>query len=396
MPSSYIHQAVTRYALSFADGVPGDHSGLINNYCLYPDDYFSGKPEYVPYNFFTDGVQFHYLPDTPYNELYRYWSAEGGRVHRTMPYVNENFIHARAGFEFFLTHIVEEFRAGNMEEGKKYLGSLLHMLEDSTFGLHSIEGPGGMDLFVLDRLMESEELPTMFATRIDAEGLKLTPSPYTPRQLGGCVGEMIMRLYREYYRRTCESRKCTFQYILNVRDKNESANQSLVQRLLDTTVQLCADVIYSLKHIAEGTAIVAGPCPLTALEPYEFPFGGYGMYRFRGYERDRVLFADGTMKQIDGVSFGSHHEGALRYWIAPGVFRKFTAELKLYAPENSMGEAEITIRNHGTVIQKIVLNAQKNTFELDITEPCEDFSFEMLSQPLCGVIAIENGRFYRT
>lgn len=394
MPTSYIHSTLTRNALALTNCIPGDHSALIETYCLYPDRYFGGDDESVPYNFFTDGVQFHYLPDTPLISLYRYWSAEGGRIHRTKPFLNENFIHAKAGFEFFLTNIIEQFRAGNWENGKKYLGSLLHMLQDSTYGLHSFEGPAGMDLFVLDRLMDSEEQPTMMATKIDIQGKDRPASPYTPCVLGGTIGEVVMRLYREYYRRTCEARKCSFQYILNIRDKKEAENLVLVQQLIDIASQLCADVIVTVVRLADGTAPVAPQRSLTEFEPYEFPFGGHGSYRFRSFERDRVIFADGTAKTIDGVSFGSHYEGALRYWIAPGLYRKFTTTLKLYAPANSSGDAQIQIRNHGQLVLTVVLDAQNTEVELTIADPGDEFSFEMISKPLCGVIALENPIFF--
>ena len=95
MPTSYIHSTLTRNALALTNCIPGDHSALIETYCLYPDRYFGGDVESIPYNFFTDDVQFHYLPDTPVIPLYRYWSAEGGRIHRTKPFLNENFIHAK-------------------------------------------------------------------------------------------------------------------------------------------------------------------------------------------------------------------------------------------------------------------------------------------------------------
>ena len=395
MPSGYIHSAVTRNLFSLLDFDLGDNTGLIEEYCCYPDHYFSDEKKYGPYNFFTDGVQFHYLPDTPYKELYRYWSAEGGKIHRTKPYVNENFIHAKAGFEFFLTHIITQFRAGNMEEGKKYLGSLLHMLQDSTFGLHSIEGPGGMDLFVLDRLMESEDQPTAFALNLDTEGLKLKPSAYTPQILGCSVGETVMRLYAEYYRRTSDSRKNTFQYILNRRDKQESGNPAIVQRMFDNAVQLCADVVNTVYHIANGTASGKPVCSLTEFEPYEFPFGGFGAYRFRSYELNRVFLPDGTVKEIHGVSFGSHYEGALRYWIAPGVFRTFTADLKLYCKEGTTEKASIRVLNDGKVIRKIVLDAAHPCVKLEIADPANEVSFVMESSSLCGVIALEECQFLR-
>ena len=151
MPDSSVHRHITECALHLAP-LEGGNEGLVGEYCTYPDAYFSDPEKLAPYMFFLDGVQFHYLPDTPYAPLYRYWDA-AGCVHRTVPFVNENFRHAKAGFTYYLEQILRCFRLGQPEEGKKYLGCLLHMLEDSTFGVHALEGPGGTDLFALDRML---------------------------------------------------------------------------------------------------------------------------------------------------------------------------------------------------------------------------------------------------
>ena len=81
MPNGIQHSKLTRTALDLLSPyfklLPEDNEALIEQYCNYPDDFFSqDKSIYkniAPYIFIKDGIQFHYPPDTPINELYRYW-----------------------------------------------------------------------------------------------------------------------------------------------------------------------------------------------------------------------------------------------------------------------------------------------------------------------------------
>ena len=49
----------------------------------------------------------------------------------------------------------------------KYLGVLLHVLQDACFGIHALEGPGGSDLFFFDRLRIGDFSPAEVLARLD-------------------------------------------------------------------------------------------------------------------------------------------------------------------------------------------------------------------------------------
>jgi hypothetical protein len=85
----------------------------------------------------------------------------------------------------------------------------------------------------------------------------------------------------------------------------------------------------------------------------------------------------------------------LRYWIAPGVFKKFTADLKLYCKEGTTEKASIRVLNDGKVIREIVLDAAHPCVELEITDPANEVSLVMESSSSCGVIALEECQFLR-
>ncbi|MBO4630316.1 MAG: hypothetical protein J5858_00195, partial [Lentisphaeria bacterium] len=332
MPDNKTHSALTRAALQLQTTDTGDNTELIRDYCSWPDYYFSDRwKELEPYMFFLDGVQFHYPPDTPYSELYRYWKHDEKGFHRSRPFVNENFRHVTSGFAFYIERIIRNFRKNEMEEGKKYLGCLLHMLEDSTFGLHALEGAGGTDAFALDRMMDDSNQASAILA-----GLKYREDfpelHYIPRSLGNTPGEMVMKLYSAYCAASSDSRKCGFRFIMNTLENRPENNPEQETGMYANAVKLCADVIHTVFQLAGGEKnALPEPCRLNELEPYEFPLGGFGAYRFRSFIRNSALDRENNRIPLDldcgrfeyGISFGSHYEGILRYWIAPNTFREF-------------------------------------------------------------------------
>lgn len=393
MPDSSVHRHITECALHLAP-LDGGNEGLVREYCTYPDDYFSNAEEIAPYMFFLDGVQFHYLPDTPYAPLYRYWDAAGGGLRRTVPFVNENFRHAKAGFTYYLEQILRCFRLGQPEEGKKYLGCLLHMLEDSTFGVHALEGPGGTDLFALDRMLGVPGFSSNTLAKLDCRDL--AAPQYAPYILGNSCGECVMRLYAAYCRAVSDSRQCCFRFILNVLEGRGAESVPLVSRMFENSVKLCADVIATVRHLFREEPPVSTSCMLTELEPHVFPVGGFGSYRFRSFERNKAYAQDGAELPLEtagerfacGISFGSHFEGKLLYWIAPEVFRSFSCAAGFHPAVPVNGELLLELVNDGSVIETFRLSAEQPACHMQLDAPCGEFGFRFRSSPAAGIIVI--------
>ena len=397
MPDTSIHRALTRAALQLQTFDTGDNTTLVQEYCTYPDAYFSDRAkELEPYMFFLDGIQFHYLPDTPYTELYRYWQNGENGFCRRGKFVNENFRHAQAGFRFYITQAVRHLKQKETEEGKKFLGCLLHMLEDSTFGFHVLEGPGGADAFFLDRIMDSPVPPSDIMTRIRFRENAAWQN-YTPRSLGNTPDEMLMNLYTAYCRAAGDSRKCAYRFITGTLANHPEDTEQAEIRMTVNAVQLCADVIHTVFQLAEGKILPQKrPYPLELLEPYEFPFGGYGIYRFRSITRDFAAAPNGEKKPLEldrgpvehGIAFGSHIEGNLRYWIAPETFREFTAAFGLHPAFPGKGEIELTWINDGKPVETIRLNDSRRSADIKIPQPKNEFGLSFHSSPPCGVVVI--------
>lgn len=404
MPGAAAHSRLTRTALELQPQPVGDAEALIADYCNYPDRCFSQWDELKKYSFFLDGIQFHYLPDTPWNELYRYWKPEDGTLRRVRKFDNENFRHAHAGFEFYITNFLREYGQGQEEEAKKFLGCLLHMLEDSTFAFHTMEGPGGTDAFVLDRLMDAPFSPTAELAKLSAEGLP--PPEYRPGSLGGSPGEFLMRLYAEYYRAASRARKFSFRYLL-AKAENRPADASEAQiGQYHNSVKFCADVIFTLYQLARGeNCEQPDPFPLTELQPHEFPFGGPGAYCYRSFDCNFALAPDGITRlplELDkqsyssGIAFGNHYDGSLRYWIAPGVFGRFTARFGLHSAFPGKGETEVGIVNDGRVVQTLRLDPDHPAADLEIRDPQNDFGLSFRNRKPSGVLVLAEPVFHRS
>lgn len=397
MPDSRTHSALTRAALALQTAETGNNENLIRDYSSWPDFYFSDRgKELRPYIFFLDGIQFHYPPDTPYNDLYRYWDMdERGRFRKSRAFVNENFRHVTAGFAFYIGHILECFRKNETEEGKKYLGVLLHMLQDSTFGLHSLEGAGGGDAFLLDRLTGSTPAPSEILAGLRYREDFRMPA-YEPQLLGRSRGEMVMKLYAAYCRTSADSRRAAFRYVMNTLENHPEKNGAEEQRMFGNAVTLCADTVHTLFQLAKGETPPAGPCRLDELEPYEFPFGGFGGYRFRSFVRNCAFDRENNAVPLEldcgkfehGLSFGTHADGRLRYFIAPGIYRKFTCRIGLHPISPAGGNAEITWFNAGKAVRTDILDPAVRSLEIGIPEPGKEFGLSFRSDPSCGILVL--------
>ena len=403
MPDSRTHSALTRAALALQTAETGNNENLIRDYSSWPDFYFSDRgKELRPYIFFLDGIQFHYPPDTPYNDLYRYWDIGENDFHRSRPFINENFRHVSAGFRFYIENIVRNFRQNDLDEGKKYLGCLLHMLEDSCFGLHALEGAGGADAFVLDRLTDDPVQPSMIIAKIKYRD-DFPKLEYVPHSLGNSPDEMVMRLYAAYCAASADSRKCGFRYILNTLENRAEQNPEQEYRMYANAVKLCADVIHTVFQLGRGMILPSGPCRLEELEPYQFPFGGFGGYRFRSFERNKAYAQDGAELPLEtagerfacGISFGSHFEGKLLYWIAPEVFRSFSCAAGFHPAVPVNGELHLELVNDGSVIETFRLSAEHPSCHVHLDAPCGEFGFRFRSAPSAGIVVIGDPLFCR-
>ncbi len=403
MPNSREHSKITANAAALVDSGEFSTAGLIGEYCQYPDLYFSDPVRLAPYYFETDGVQFHYPPCTPYEELYRYWTFRDGKLRRLRKFRNENHLHMTNGFRHYLTGCLE---AGDSEEMLKFAGTLLHALEDALFSLHALEGAGGADLMFLDRLDFFEEPPTVQLVALSALDLPDIPD-YRPRQLGNSVEEVVMNLYTEYVRRNQDSRRCCFQYLMERYRKGTAEDlERPVRRMYRNAVTLCADLLHTIFALRRGAAAEPHDYLLTEIEPFEFPFGGSASmaFRFRSCGRDTSYDRNGKSVPLmlnihgkntvfqHGISFGVHYENSLLFQLPKGMFRSFSAVIGLAQEEGGKNSVTLELVNDGSVRGRFTLAHDGNSSQrVEVSCPGGIFGFREFSEKPSGILMIGEG-----
>lgn len=376
MPGLIFHQCLTKQALESNCIFEAD--ALIKSYCAYPDFYYDERsPEVKPYMYFHDGIQFHYPPHTPVEEFYRYWDRNEDGNYPFNHHQNENIIHVESGFRFYLGKIIPLLKSGERDEAWKYLGCLLHFLEDSTFGIHALEGADGTDLFVLDRLFGTDMAKHLCSISLPEECKTMT---VVPEVISCDVSELISLLYARYVRDTAKSRKYLFdmavelQYQTSHRSKEEN-----IRLMFSVALQLAADTIASVMAIVSGKNSVSPERKLTEFTPFHYPIGGSG-FSLRKYEESE-----------NTITFGVNSAVSLLYMIPENIYRNFSCKVS----GTGIKQVSLQLINGTHVIQTIELENGKENF-LKISHPGGILGFRIKSSEISGSIRISEGTFQRT
>ena len=378
MPSAEHHQLITGMALNAC--AVKDAELLVEDYCLWPDCLHSRYAEIAPYMFMIDGVDFHYLPHTPVEDFYRYWQYIPGVGVRLKPMAkgNDNQRFAENGFTFYLQNIADKLQAGERDEAWKFLGILLHTLEDQAFGIHALEGPDGTDVFVLDRL--SGMPVAKYLCAIPFAGID-HDFQVTPEVFANNVPEAAALLYHRYAASSSSSRQALFRMAMEfISGKtDESVIRKNEKIMLKNAVQLAADTIATVLAVANGTFAAPEEVALTGFEPFFYPIGGGGNFPLRK--------AEFTQNQ---VTFGVNHEAKLLYHIPEGVYREFQAEFS----GAGLGEVEIILVNNGDESVRYRL-AGNNQISCRLKDPGGVFGIILRNISGRGEFSVTGGRFFR-
>ena len=376
MPGKIIHNTITAQALASCKIT--DACALAQDYCCYPDFYFEeNREEAAPYMFFYEGIQFHYPPHTPVEEFYRYWDHKDGRNYLLSTRANDNIRHVEAGFRYYLNKTIALLRENNRDEAWKYLGCLLHFLEDSTFGLHTLEGADGTDIFVLDRLSGTNVTKELCKVELPPECFLQTVEPEI---ISDNIEETISLLYARYVRDTSAGRQTLFDQAAALlfgkgkRDFNENT-----RIMFSTALSLAADVIATVIAIAENTAVRTVERKLGSFSPFHYPIGGAGGFGLRRFEeKDNV------------ITFGTNSSAKLLYNIPRDIYRRFSAVV--YGDD--IRQLTLCLINNGSVIQTIELEKNRET-RIEMDFPGGTVGFEISSNDPSGKIEIRNAVFCR-
>gem|GEM_PF-1124566 len=352
---------------------------LRDHYCLLPDLYFDvegpGHEQARPFYFETDGIQFHYVPDTPIVPLYRYYTADRGRLRlqQQQPYRNEHYRHVSRGFRYYLEQALAAFRDNRIDHGCGWVGCLLHFLQDYGFGVHSVEGPYGTDFFVLQRLFPE---PADFGELPDAILTAGAPPPsaaelagYRPRLLGAAPAEIVFHLYARHVQVTLAARRLCHRIVSNALGGRAEANAALFSDMYAAVIRLCADVLFTVlwngrPGIDPGTVKHLNRVRLSAMEPVQRPWLVSMPYRTVAVVRDAALDADrrrvplqlcfgpqAAPEQFEhGFGMGCHYETVLAFAVPEDVYACFECALGLQASCRDRGVVDAALLLNGTEV----------------------------------------------
>lgn len=375
MPSSRHHQAMTRAAVAGAEVVNAEK--LEERYCLYPDIFHSNYEEIAPYLYIHDKVEFHYLPHTPVDEFYRYWDHIPGKGTKLLNVgENKNLEYTESGFRFYLEKSVECLQKGVDDKAWKFMGCLLHFLEDSAFGVHAMEGVDGTDIYVLDRMSGKDVAKYLCSIPLSEA---LNEERFTPEIFAGNVDEAVALLYCRCARAAASSRQALFdmalEYLTGKAERSTAENEKIMFR---NAAQLACDTLATVIAIAKGEALPAKERELADFEPFFYPIGGGGSFQLRKYER-----RDNT------ITFGVNLEAKLLYHLPEKCYRNFTVKVS----GNDIGSVIIEVINHGETVQTLTVSGDE-VITIDIPAPGGVFGFVTRPQSGRGEVVISEGRFF--
>ena len=376
MPGAFHHRSITRQALASA-GIT-DAGKLAEDYCIYPDCFHSRYEEISPYLFIMDKVEFHYIPHTPVDEFYRYWDhipGEGTRMLSTLE--NRNLRFTEAGFKFYLEKSVAALRSGEREEAWKFLGCLLHFLEDSVFGVHALEGTDGTDIYVLDRLTGKDVAKYICSIPLNEELLSLQ---VTPQIFAFDISEAVAILYAKQAKAAASSRQALFDMALGFITGNPSRDVRAGEKVMFlNALQLAADTIATTLAIAEQRAVPSPRRELAEFEPFHYPIGGGGSFQLRKYS-----------VSSNTISFGVNLEARLLYHLPEKSYSRFTALLC----GRDAGGAEVEIINHGRTVKSFTIDTN-TPVPVEIPEPGGVFGFITRAGRGKGELSVADGILHR-
>ncbi|HRU04455.1 MAG TPA: hypothetical protein P5137_01615, partial [Candidatus Brocadiia bacterium] len=319
-------------------------------------------------------IQFHYIPNTDIESEYKYWAVTDDpatgrlRLKRGAVPPNMNWRHASAGYEYYFRRAADSLRAGETDDAAGFLGTLLHFIEDSTFGLHAVEGTDGVDIFVLDRFIEPPggDLALRPSSVIDCKLLPFDIQGYQPRLLGLKPAEAAFHLYTACAEVVAAARKKLIPIVFHVYEKNEAAANALRLAMLQDSARLCADVVFTCCAMAGAgwTADQAARLQqvyLSDMKPVREPRGLSMPYRFITMLRDAALDADRRAVplrlKIDGqetafakgLGTGSHYDYTLAWEIPAGVYDRFRCAVGAHSTLSPDGDFTASLTMNGRV-----------------------------------------------
>jgi hypothetical protein len=371
---------------------------LIQEHCRLPEQYWDvrgeGHAKAAPYAFKTDGLIFHFLPDTPIAPTYRYQCAdpEAQVLRPLLPYENPHWHHAMDGFRYYATQAIEAMMADDWERGCAFAGWLIHVLQDHSFGIHSLEGPYGTDVFLLHRLFPDaehpEQDPSIILRQPTAPPTATNLRTYIPRLLGYHTDEIAFTLFSRHVEATLAARRMCHQIVINARMDRGDLNTPLFTEMYRGAIALTADTLFTLicvasQRVGNSTAHLE-TVHLSDIEPYQRPWLTAQPYWTRGYTIGHALDNGGRKIPLQlrlpprnapvtfakGMAVGGHYCSTLAFEIPRNTYSTFDCSIGQHALFSTRtGEVHLTLKVGPTLLFDDVIKGSDTAAVLHADDP---------------------------
>ena len=370
-----------------------EEARFISDYCQYGDLYWDvdRHDEVAPYVLLVDGVPFHY---TPANELdYDHWRMvrqdDRWTIAHTHEKPNRHWAFVKQGLAYYLDKAPRALADGRLAEAGKWLGVLVHYVEDAGHRLHALEGADGLDVFALDRLIAPPAETPLRTPTIALEEMNNTSGdirPYAPRLLGTSVGEVAFRLYSVCYEVTRRNRLRHLPVVQAVYADDRARATQLLREMDEEVARVVCDCIHTVTCMGKATFATEQRDALRVVRledqyPLNRPCIAGGPYRFTPMVRDACLDADripvplavrssnGTTKTFEhGWGSGTYFEMVLAYELPPYVYETLAMTIGLHEPLGRQGRAHVAVELDDTTLFET---------ELDGDRPCADVQVDV-------------------
>lgn len=375
MPGGKIHRGITLNALKnipeWEKRIIDDELKKIYESDFSPDNYFDIKDGYfkaLKYTYFIDGIQFHYLPDYNLGKEYKFWKVKTNKkgkpysLERISDYQNKNWQHFYKGFNYYFKKSILCLKNNKLDDFAGFLGVILHVIQDATNTLHSLEGYEGTDIFVLDRLITPHSSsPEYLPSSILSKDIDVPEFSFSPSILGEKPQEAVFLLFSKLNNTVENTRKLLIPIIMNTYKKREKEVYALYNKMFLSSSKLCADVINTIFCIAfhkfkKDEIEKLKKIYLSDIKPIKKPCVVSQPYRFISILKDKAfdknrniiplsLYVNGKIKKFKkGWSTGAHYQHSIVFHIPRDVYKTFSCYLGLHSSSGEKGDVEIKIK----------------------------------------------------
>lgn len=345
------HSSITQAALAALPPWQKDLLGkelalLGREYCIIPDMVFT-KKEMAKYA----------MMDTKPNQVYL--------VDLHLPPAPTE---ACEILRYFMGKAVEQFKAGRVDEGARYLGTLAHALEDWGCPAHSVPGD---NMFTLMKqfLPPTEEYRfTPMHGPMENGRFTVDLGDYRPRLLGTSVDEAAFNLLQEVQQSTIHARAQVIPIMQALYAGDEAASNAAQQKAGRVDAMVVADAVHTVLSLAreqfdEESVAALQQVDLSIRIPLEapnlaMPQSAFFSKPYWGHATRGVTLREGKipvpirLKTPDNILDDEPIEEAiavgttatLTYLVPPGVYDRLEVWAGLHAELGTAGEVVFQIR----------------------------------------------------